>query len=241
MPSKMKTCEDYREALMEAAAANAEPSHELRAHLDACLSCRAAFAEELQLFSAIDVNVRSIANAEVPSSFLPRVRAELNERSVPHRLWLPAGAAIAVAAALLVAIIIVRERKRDVAEPNSPVSSVAHNVLPAETKLASAAADRFKTGAAPVKNRQGRPINPASAASVEQVAVLIPVGQKLALDALLTNVRHGKVEAGVVLDETPEKSLEEIQVLPLGIQPIEVKPLPDVGTDSPSTEQKATK
>ena len=78
-------CENYREALTEAAAADAVPSGELRSHLDACASCRVAFTEEQQLFAAIDTGVRASANAEVPASLLPRVRVQLNEQSVPER------------------------------------------------------------------------------------------------------------------------------------------------------------
>src|SRR5277367_1821229 len=74
-------CENYREALTEAAAADAVPSGELRSHLDACASCRTAFTEEQQLFAAIDTGLRASANSDVPATFLPRVRANLENTS----------------------------------------------------------------------------------------------------------------------------------------------------------------
>ena len=99
-------CENYREALIEAAATGAAPSRELRLHMDACASCSAAFAEELQLFVAIDSGVRATANSEVPASLLPRVRARLNEHPATRRFWIPAWAAVAAVAALVFAASI---------------------------------------------------------------------------------------------------------------------------------------
>ena len=71
-------CEHYKEALIEAAASGAEPHGDLRAHLDGCAGCRAAFEQEQALFASIDGGLRVTANADVPASLLPRVRARLH-------------------------------------------------------------------------------------------------------------------------------------------------------------------
>jgi hypothetical protein len=80
-------CQHYKEALIEAAAGNVRPQGELRAHLDACAACRAAFEQEQSLFASIDAGLHVAANAEVPASLLPRVRARLDKSVGTQRGW----------------------------------------------------------------------------------------------------------------------------------------------------------
>jgi hypothetical protein len=232
------SCENYREALIESAASGAAPPRELRLHLDACTSCRATFTEELQLFVAIDAGVRTTANAEVPASLLPRVRAKLNELSVPRRSWIPTYVAVAAAVALVIAIVFVRGAGRDKVEHNLQMGATAGNVVSPETKTFPAAAPIVETSAPPTKGKLRRPLRIPPVAPVEQVAVLIPAGQKQAIDAFLASVQQGKVEANVLLAEKPKGTLEELQVSPLDISPIEVKPLANVSAESRSENGK---
>jgi hypothetical protein len=238
MPSKMKTCEDYRTALSDAAAAAVEPSRELRSHLDACASCRAAFAEETQLFAAIDTGLRATANSEVPASLFPRVRAQLNERPVARRSWVPAVAAVAAVAALIVAIVFVRGLGRGATATNPQTIVAVHNDLPASTQTSAQTVVPIEATSPFAKIKPIRPVETVSGAKIEQVAVLIPDGQKQAIDLLLASVRSGKVGGEVLLVEKPEKTLEELQVSPLDIPLIEIKPLEDVSADSPSQDKK---
>jgi hypothetical protein len=232
-------CENYREALIEAAASGAAPPRELRLHLDACASCRATFAEELQLFVAIDTGVRASANSEMPASLLPRVRAKLNERSVPQQSWVPAGAALAAVAALVVAIVFVRGFGRGVAETNPQMIVATHNESPAVIQPSTQTAAPSETTGPLANSSSRRPIKTATIAKIEQVAVLIPAGQKQAIDALLVSVQQGKVEADVLFAEKPTGALEELQVSPLEISPIEVKPLADISPESTPPNEKA--
>jgi hypothetical protein len=71
------TCDHHQHALLELAARGAEPDPELSAHLQACSSCHSAFENERSLFASIDSCLRSSANAEIPPSFIPAVRAHL--------------------------------------------------------------------------------------------------------------------------------------------------------------------
>jgi hypothetical protein len=235
MPSKMKTCEDYRIALTDAAAAAVQPSIELRAHLDACGSCREAFREELQLFAAMDSGLRVTANAEVPASLLPRVRAELNQRHVPQRSWVPAGAAMAAAVALVAVIVFVRGFGRDTVPTNPPLNSFANNISPAEIQRDPPVVAAIETTSPRAKNKTVRAAKTAPVAQAEGVAVVVPAGQKQAMDALLAGVRHGQVKADVLIAENSEKTLEDLQVSPLDISPIEMKPLADVVAASPAS------
>jgi anti-sigma factor RsiW len=234
MPSKMKTCEDYRTALTDAAADVIQPPLELCSHLEACASCHATFVEEMQLFAAIDSGVRSAANAEVPASLLPRVRVQLNERPVPRRSWVPAFAAIAAVAALIVAIVFVHGIGRYTAEPTPQVSSASPSASSAEIRPDPPVVGVIEMMSPRAKNKTVRAAKTAPLVQAEEVAVLIPAGQKQAMDALLAGVRQGQVKADVLLAENSEETLEELQVSPIDISPIEMKPLGDIGTESPA-------
>ncbi|HLZ49423.1 MAG TPA: hypothetical protein VKP61_01610 [Candidatus Acidoferrum sp.] len=231
-------CENHREALREAVAAGAEPSSQLRLHLDVCPSCRAAFDEESQLLAAIDCGLRMTANAEVPASLLPRVRAKLNERPVPQRSWIPVGAALAAVAALVVAIVFVRSFGRSVAETNPQMTAATRKESPAVIQPFTQTAAPSETVSLPAKNSPRRPIKTVAIVKIEQVAVLIPPGQKQAIDALLVSVQQGKVEVDVLFAEKPTGALEELQVSPLKISPIEVKPLADISPESTPPNEK---
>lgn len=234
-------CENYREALIEAAASIAVPSREVRSHLDACASCRAAFTEETQLFAAIDTSLHASANSEMPASLFPRVRAGLNEKPVPQRSWIPAGAALAAVAALVVAIVFVRTFGRGAGERNPQMSSAAHNESPALVQPSTQTAGPSETSSSPAKIRSGLPFKAGSIARIEQVAVLIPAGQKQAINALLANVQQGKLQATVVLAGQSEKNRQDLQIVPLDISPIEMKPLADVGVESPALQNDKIK
>ncbi len=101
-------CQHYEEALIEAAGSGVKPQGELRVHLDACASCRAAFEQGQSLFASIEAGLHVAANAEVPASLLPRVRARLDEESAPRRGWLTNWLGLASAAGVLVALFAVR-------------------------------------------------------------------------------------------------------------------------------------
>ncbi|MGC1416590.1 MAG: hypothetical protein WA817_14990 [Candidatus Acidiferrum sp.] len=234
-------CEDYREALIDAATAGSAPSRELRSHLEACASCRAALTEEQQLFAAIDTGLHATANAEAPASLLPRVRDQLSEQPVSHRSWILAFAGVAVATALVFAFVLARKSARVGVEPIPLAIPSAHNVPPfanppttpaiAPQEMARAARNHIRVGALKTA--------PAVDAAAVEAEVLIPAGQKRAFDDLLAKLRRREVQGDALLAEKPEKPLETLEVSPLDITPIEIKPLPDVATKSTAPDEKA--
>jgi hypothetical protein len=234
-------CENYRKALIEAAATDSAPSRELRLHLDACASCRAASSEELQLFAAIDSGLRNAANAEVPASLLPRVRVQLNERPVPRRAWVLAGAVTAAAIALVAVIVFVRGFERDGLRTNPPANSSAQNIPPTEIQPAPPVATFTQTMSPPAKSKLPRPAESprvAGATEVETASVLVPAGRQRAIEVLLASVKQGRVDGEALLAEKPRETLEELQVSPIDISPIEMKPLEDVSPESASPNEK---
>jgi hypothetical protein len=128
-------CERYKNALSDVAARGVEPQGELRAHLGVCAACRAAFASEQALFSAIESGLRVAANGEVPTSFLPRVHAHLDEQvSAPYK-WTNARLALAGVAALAMIFLLSKTPPRfgAVRTPTENVNNanLASSALPA--------------------------------------------------------------------------------------------------------------
>jgi hypothetical protein len=123
------SCQHYKNALIEAAAAGGEPQSELRAHLNACASCRAAFAQEQSLFAAIDSGLHATANAEVPPSLLPRVRGALDEAAAPSRSWAQSGLVLASAAGMVALFFVVHALWRTGSVQNPP-QTAANAALP---------------------------------------------------------------------------------------------------------------
>ena len=237
MSSKIRTCKCHRAELTDAAASGYELSYELRSHLDDCEYCRAIFADELQLFAAIDTGVRLTANAEVPVSLLPRVRVHLNERTAPRFSWVPAGAAMAAVAVVVLAVVFVRSMGRGAVESNPPAVSAARNDVPIE-KEHSSLGTLFMRNDSRARPPQRRAAKSASTAQSEQVAVLLPAGQKRAMEVLLASVRQGKIDAEGLFVEHAETGLQALQVAPLVVSPIEVKPLADVSPESASQNER---
>ncbi|MFI5094722.1 MAG: anti-sigma factor family protein [Candidatus Acidiferrales bacterium] len=235
------SCKNYRKALMDAAATNAAPSRELRSHLNACASCRAAFTEELQLFAAIDTGLQAAANAEVPASLFPRVRAKLNERVAPRRTYIPAVAALAAATVIVATIVFLRSATRGTAQEEPQITVAVRSVAPSEAKALPPSVPRTGTSAPVPKDKERRFVRnaPAARGLGEDVQVLIPSGQKRAIDALLVSVMQGVVKPDVLLAEKPKKPLRELEVSPIEISPVEMRPLDEVGQDSSLEKVKA--
>jgi hypothetical protein len=101
-------CRHYKDALIEAAASGAALQSSVRMHLDGCASCHATFEQEQSLFASMDAGLRVTANADMPVSLLPSVRARLDEESAPHRVWSLNWFVLASAAVMVVALLAAR-------------------------------------------------------------------------------------------------------------------------------------
>jgi hypothetical protein len=127
-------CKHYKEALIEAAASGFQPQGDLRAHVNACDSCRAAFEQEQSLFSSIDAGLQVTANAEMPPSLLPRVRARLQQESALSRSWLTNWLVLASAAGVLVTLSAVHAVWRtNVVQ--KPVETAGKTIVPPRVTL----------------------------------------------------------------------------------------------------------
>jgi hypothetical protein len=141
-------CKHYKGALIETAASGADPQGDLRAHLDGCAECRSAFEQERSIFASIDGGLHVAANAEVPASLLPRVRARLDEESAPRRIWATNLLVLASAAVLFVVLLATRALWR----PNAAHQPVETTVKVPPPQHATAPSQKEAPGAeTPVK------------------------------------------------------------------------------------------
>jgi hypothetical protein len=231
-------CEPYKNALTEAAATGANLQDELRAHLAACVDCRAAFAEEQQLFAAINGGLYASANAEAPASLLPRVRTCLDREAVAKRTWVPGRTVIAVTAALIVLAIAHQAKRPDAVLQDPQKSTVAQKVSPAVVPVVPVE-DPSGTSHRQITSKRTKPGTLEDSASVEQVSVLLPSGQKEAVDGLLVSLQQGRWKGEVLLAENKNFPLEDLRISPLDVSPIRVEPLADVSGESQSRSTDA--
>ena len=226
-------CENYREALIEAAAAGAAPSPELRSHVDACLSCRAAFHEELQLFAAIDAGLHVGANCEVPASLVPRVRASLGTQAVRKIGWFRnrlvlAGAAMVVLAVSVVLVVwrhgsgAAVQPTDSAVKPAAPSLPMAKDHTPMPSLRASTnPADHSR--AAIAANRAPRQVQ----ANGENVLeVLVPQDQEALLVSYAAEWGRRK-RAPLIAENSSETTLTLLEFAPIQIAQLDVKLLTD--------------
>lgn len=217
-------CESYREALTEAAATNAEVAGAARAHLESCADCRAFFAEERTLFSAIDGGLRISANADVPPDLLPRVRARLGAEAAPKRRGVFAPVMLASTAVLLVGFAFVRV-SRHVKQPRvGPVIQNAGDVAPPEVVSPREKSSRKTTATMAMRvTRQHAHATPAE--KLEEPVVLVPAGQGEAVELLMASLRRGEIKGEVLVEDGNDRDPQLPPISPIDIVPLQIKPL----------------
>jgi hypothetical protein len=229
-------CKHYKEALIEAAAGGLDPRGELRAHLDACAPCRAAFEQEQSLFASIDAGLHVAANAEVPPSLLPRLRARMGEAAAPQRRWFQPWVFAAASVALVLAIFLFARPHHsgpdDQAKqtPQIPVSEPpttdAHNQnsVPG-TQIVSSNVNNSQ--------RRGRSTLLRAVAS-SQPEVLVPADEREAFARLVATLQGRDDVAVALVTPSSDAKGEPASLKRLQIDPLEVKPLQ--GTQSEESD-----
>jgi hypothetical protein len=226
-------CENYKDALIEAAASGAEPQAELRAHLDSCAACRTAFVQEQSLFVSIDSGLRQSVSAEVPASLLPRVRACIAEETVPSRRWFTNWLTVATAAAIITAFFITRvvwhsNRNQNplpnTAQTNSPIPVLPSPKAPAKAPEPPARVNSHsneQTFVARSSPNSGR--EPARNAFPE---VLVLRDQEVLLSAYAKQWGHRK-RTSLLAQNSSETDFAPLEVAPIQIAELDVKLLAD--------------
>lgn len=225
-------CEPYQNALIEAAASGTVPQGELRAHLAACAACRTDLAQEQSLFSSMDQGLRAAANAEVPASLLPRVRARLAEEAAPRRMWTQplifAGASVALAFAIFLVVWPHHTRPDNQAKqtPQIPVSV---------TPEANARGQNSGPATQVVSSNVNNSRTPGQSTLLRTVAssepeVLVPPDEREAFSRFVATLQErGDVAVALVTPSSDSKG-GPAGLKRLHIDSLEVKPLE--GTES---------
>jgi len=223
-------CEYFKNALVEAAATGAAPQGELRAHLETCESCRAAFAQEQSLFQAIDSGLPAAVNADVPPSLLPRVRASLDDAAAARSRWFvswPVLASAAVSVAVLFAVVVLRQNhiarnpeNSVVSNPSSPLASVSPELRDSSTQAVPpsvSARSHFSVAR-----------NSTSRSTLErhtpQPEVLVPRNQELLL-ASYAQQWGARKRAPLLAANLDDTTVTPLEVDPIQIDQLDVKPL----------------
>jgi hypothetical protein len=230
-------CQHYKDALIEAAASSAEPQGELRAHFDACLDCRAAFEQEQSLFSSIDAGLRVTANAEMPPSLLPRVRARLDEAATPERRWLqPLTFATASVAFALAIFLFARPHH---SRPDSQVkqtpqieASVTDDRHPDSGPGTQIVSSNANSSQARVHSTFLRPV------ASSQPEVLVPPDEREAFARFVAVLGERREVAIALVTPAPQAKDRPASVELLQINELEIKPLAGTRAEQSDGEEQ---
>jgi hypothetical protein len=223
-------CKHYKDALIETAASGAEPQGDLRAHLADCADCRAAFEQERSLFASIDAGLHVTANAKVPASLLPRVRALLDAESTPQRPWFQPVVFAAASAALAFAIFLFARPHRSGPDPQAKQTpQVPVNESPTTNQNSGPAPH---IASSKVNNSQTRGhstlLRPVTSSQPE---VLVPADEREALARFVTTLQERGDVAVALVPPAPQTKDEPASLEPLQIKELEIKTLEERQTE----------
>ena len=107
-------CQNARDQIADTlAAGRVELTGELTGHVQSCAGCATFYAQQTELFCAMDSGLSAMANEPVPASLLPKVRERMEENSAGYLRFyrlLPIAAILVVAC--LIAFPLVRRNRR---------------------------------------------------------------------------------------------------------------------------------
>lgn len=225
-------CESYQSALSEAAA-GAPATSALRSHLIVCAACRSALAAEETLFASIDTGLHSVANAEVPSSLIPSVRARLDEPA-PRKRWL-VPVLVPAAAALVVAAFAVHSLRQPPANPSKftpsrATASVAPSAsIPSQEHSSATSPDGGQRVSLASRTPHRVAPSQTKADAHDGPEVLVPRDQQVLLASYAEQWRTHRY-ALVTAHAIPQPPLEPLEISPIQIDVLDVKLMTDSGS-----------
>jgi hypothetical protein len=227
------SCEKHREKIMDVLVAVGEviPS-ELSAHCQACPACRDFYEQNSILVRSMDASLAAMVNREMPHSLLPGVRARLDELTVPRTAWtlrwsLTAALAVVVFLGLSLGYVRLQPRSRPNSLENGAASAGAMgNPEPAlqpliELPTASRRGSRNGT--------RSRDLPPAPSTAAPEVIVLKEERQAFA--RLVAGIPRERDVALALTQPAPSTSDGPVEISPLQIESVEVKPLETAQAD----------
>jgi hypothetical protein len=220
------SCEKYQAAISEAAAMR-EVSAMLQRHLNDCASCQARYAEEQELFAAMDASVSRVVNADAGPSFLSRVRAALEQESAVRdesRSWFvvfrPA-VALAVGVCLAFAIFERVHPRPETMAQSANVESVASRTAAPEVSQQQTLRPQIRRPTA-IPRAASADIGPRQTHEPE---VIVPPDERIAFAKFVRGVGQ-RNQVAIALTQTAPvipstfKASEPLEIAELRIEPL---------------------
>jgi len=230
-------CKHYKDALIEAAAADAEPRGELRSHLAGCADCSATFEQEQSLFASIDAGLHVTANAEVPGSFLPRVRASIDGAVASQRRWFQQWVLAPASVALIFAIFLLvrpHHSRPDSQARQAPQIPVRETPVKNDRHQNSSEGAQIVSSNVRSSQTRGHSTRLKPAAS-SQPEVLVPPDEREAFARFVAILGERREVARALVTPTTDERDGPAGLKPLQIDRLDVKPLE--GTESERSEE----
>ena len=219
-------CKQYKEKLTDTLAAGETTlPAELSAHQQACADCRAFYESQAGLFRSMDAGLRAVANQPVHPSFLPSVRAHLDQQASSLRPWFPGWGLVAVAATAIFAVTAGLLWHRPVVPPglpeDAPVISQAmgNPILAVQPPPSLPAASRDRT------HRRVKPVaSPAKVSEAELEIIVLPE-EREAFARFVAKLPEQKEVALALTRPAPVNEDAPVEIALLDLGSVEVKPL----------------
>ena len=219
-------CEKYKPALIEAAITGADLPPAIRAHVDACPSCAAEFAQQHSLIAAIDTNLHRQMNAPVPAATLQRLEAHVAQEPQPVRAPRFAQIFVGTLATLAVVATIVLLLPRhglpisdgkgiasQAAQNHADQSPVAVN-QPSNTTSSLSPEPRMLN-----RTRTRTVLASTAASSHHEPEVLVPPDERIALAHFMADSNGRGDLSAAIARRVPE---QEVRVAPLDVPDIQM-------------------
>jgi len=225
-------CKKIHQEILDRLAAGETPlPAALEAHQASCAACREYYRSQVGLFHSIDRGLGVMANAPMPPSLLPAVRARLDGRQqvtgmLSFRGW--TFAAFAATALAMIAFLFFGDRS---IQPSNKMSQVARATAPrtVQPKQGVPAVAPASKRAAPVANSPKR----LSSAKSDVVSspkestpeVMVLAEEREAFARFIAQVPENPAAAIALTQPMPRGDEAVMEIALLTIKPGEVKPL----------------
>ena len=219
-------CQQCQQKICDSlAAGQSRLAIEVAAHENSCEACSQFLAAQLCLFRALEIELRTIANAPVPATLLPAVRARLDQEAVSRYAVMPGWSFVAVAAAAILAVSAAYALRHPAKQFHLPLSistaapQSAANPEPSAPSLRESST-RFTPPAA------SRVIRPRSSPAVPQV--IVSAQERQAYAKFVAEAPEQEADTLALAppgQPVPEAAEDPGEIALLQIARLEVKPL----------------
>jgi hypothetical protein len=218
------SCERFKTRLVDFALGAEDV--ELRAHLDACASCRAELEAQRALLASIDRGLASMVAGVPAGDFAAQVRQRIAQQGVAPRQWFAGWMPVTAAALALVVLVGVLTIGRPPRPPQTAEVKPPAQVAPSE-KAGAVAGAKVTPAEPPRTVAIGRPPHPLQSATLREPEVLVPPGEMAAVMRLYEANWNGKADGASLVAEarSVSDSLKPMAIAVLKIPALEVEPL----------------